>query len=251
MKNAREYDELYLTTEEKELLKRVINYMADNHPDDEWWKIDRSVHNFVDATLMMRLIDEAYDEELAEKEEAERIEKEKAVAEAAAEEEEEERQKKIADEKFGKILDEILSDKNDMTETEAELDENVDLTEEKIYDIMREYLLPEIKKCKKVGSSWYYGSDAGHFYWNFPDVNGNRFGNRYRVLGSRLVNGWWHIYNDHFDSDTESTTNVIIRKDHVYFIDGSTFKAFDRDFMYGLYEKLKKHLHDKELNKNE
>ena len=242
MKNAREYEGFYLTTEEKELLKRVVNYIADNHFDDEWWKIDRSVRTFVGAILGMRLADESFDESRAEEEEKERIEKEKAAAEAAAEEEEEERRKKIAGEKFGKILDEILSDKNDMTDTEpTSTDKNMGLTGSEIYDTVRKYLLPVIKKYEEVGGRWYKALHSGLFSWSFGNgIDGVRF------IGSYSVNDEWHIYNDYFDPEHESTTNIIIQKDRVHFIEDSTFNDFDRDFMYGLYEKLTKRLHDKE-----
>ena len=244
MKNAREYQEFYLTTEEKELIKKVINYIADNHPDDEWWKIDRSVRNFVGAILGMRLADEAFDEELAGEEEEERIEKEKAAAEAAAEEEEEEHQKKMAGKKFDKMLDEVHPDGNDMTDTEpTSTDKNIGLTSEEIYDNVREYLLPEYEKWKAIGGGLTNCSCANGSGWCFAFGNGSC---RPRVIGAHSVDGWWHIYNDRFDPEHGETTNIIIQKDHVYFLGGSAFNDFDRDFMYGLYEKLIKRLHDKE-----
>ena len=195
----------------------------------------------------MRLADEAFDESRVEQEEEERIEKEKAAAEAAAEEEEEERQKKIAEEKFDALIDNVTdstcSDENDMPNTETEsTGKNAGLTESEIYDTVREYLLSEIKKYEDAGVRWHSNSSAGHFAWHFD----NGVGYQNRIIGAHSANGWWHIYNDRFDPEHESTTNIIVREDHAYFLGGSIFNDFDRDFMYGLYEKLIKRLHDKE-----
>lgn len=242
MKNAFEYLKSYLTKEERKLLKKVINYIADNHSDDEWWKIDRSVRNFVDTTLSTMLAHEALGEDTTALDE-------------------EECRKNIAGEKFGKILDEMLkeihSDENDVPNTEPEpTGKNAGLTGSEIYDTVREYLLPEYEKWEAIGGGLTNCSYASESGWCFAFGNGIC---RPRDLGSQLINDEWHIYNDYFDSEHESTTNIIIQKDDVHFIEDSSFNDFDIDFMYGLYEKLAKCLyeklakclHDKELNKNE
>lgn len=104
MKNAREYHSFYLSIKERELIDKVVAYIADNHKDDEWWKIDRSIRNYVGLSLGTRLANEAFDEEMLEDAKREEEEKIKKATESAKEQAEEAMQKSEADEIFYQFI---------------------------------------------------------------------------------------------------------------------------------------------------
>ncbi|MBR5296981.1 MAG: hypothetical protein IKU29_03825 [Parabacteroides sp.] len=112
-----------------------------------------------------------------------------------------------------------------------------------IYNVMYNRIEPELDENNEVGGLWTGGSSAGMLYWHLADC----YSGRYRYSGSRLFinNKCWKIYNgygedEHYNiivhfNDNDEITNV-------EWIDDSTFDAFDKEFMYSIYEDLKKYI---------
>ena len=113
-------------------------------------------------------------------------------------------------------------------------DENKKLiSQEELLDIMFDYIKPELDKCYSSGNLWTNGSEAGAFDWYLY----NGVGTHGRAVGSRLYDdNHWIIYNDYYD---EKNTNIKVFEDHVEFIEESKFTDFDKEFMRGLYLKIK------------
>ena len=109
------------------------------------------------------------------------------------------------------------------------------MSQDELHDIMYNYLKPELNKCKEMGGVWADSSNAGGFYWNL----GIGVGYRARISSSRLCINHWKIYNN---THKEENVNIKIFNDHVEFIEDSKFTDFDRDFMYGLYFKIKEYV---------
>lgn len=104
MKDASKYNKFYLSGTERKLIDKVVGYIVDNHQDDEWWKIDRSIRNCVGFSLGYRLADDEFAEHMAEEEKREEENRLKRVAEESKEQEEEERQKLEADKQFQEFI---------------------------------------------------------------------------------------------------------------------------------------------------
>jgi hypothetical protein len=107
------------------------------------------------------------------------------------------------------------------------------MSQEELSDIMFDYIKPELDKCYSSDGFWTYGFPAGAFCWNL--VTG--VGNRNRIIGSRE-------YKDHLDIHNgayfiEGNVNIKVFEDHVEFIEDSEFNDFDKEFMHGLYLKIK------------
>ena len=116
-----------------------------------------------------------------------------------------------------------------------------------IYNVMYNHIEPKLDENNEVGGNWLNGSTAGMFYWHLADS----YSGLYRYSGSRLFinNKCWKIYNgygcdEHYNiivhfNDNDKITNV-------EWIEDSEFDAFDKEFMYSIYEDLKKHETSKE-----
>lgn len=107
-----------------------------------------------------------------------------------------------------------------------------------LYDIIHEYIKPELEKYENNDRSWLGGFDAGLFCWNL--YSGSYAS--YASIGSRIIKEndkviGFDIYNSH--SFQEEYVNIKIRKDKIEFLEDSKFEDYDRDFMYKLYEKIK------------
>jgi hypothetical protein len=90
----------YLSQKEVILLRTVVKKICDNHPDDDFWKINDSIKRVVSSELSFIEADQEYDETCAEEEMAE----EEAVRKLREEEEKEEQLKEETD----KLVDQIL-----------------------------------------------------------------------------------------------------------------------------------------------
>lgn len=118
-------------------------------------------------------------------------------------------------------------------------------TKDEMHNIIFNYIKPELDKYVDMGGCWTYGSQAGHFSWDLH----SGVGCRYRDIGLMFLdNGEIHVYNDYFDKNDHSTSNIIVNEDSIRFVDNSKFKDFDRDFMYGLYEKFVSAMKTKSLS---
>lgn len=104
MKNVKEFSATirggYLSQKEVILLRTVVRKICNNHPDDEFWKINDSIKRVVSSELSFIEADQEYDETCAEEEMAE----EEAVRKLREEEEKEEQLKEETD----KLVDQIL-----------------------------------------------------------------------------------------------------------------------------------------------
>lgn len=104
MKNVKEFSETirggYLSQKEVILLRSVVKKICDNHPDDEFWKINDSIKGVVSSEMTFIEADQEYDEKCAEEEKAE----EEAVRKLREEEEYVEQLKEETD----KLVDQIL-----------------------------------------------------------------------------------------------------------------------------------------------
>jgi hypothetical protein len=109
------------------------------------------------------------------------------------------------------------------------------ISQDELYDIMYNYLKPELDKFNSSGCSWAHVSRVDTFYWNLY----NNVEHRIHTIGSCLYNDYWGIYNDWC---ADEYTNIKIYTDHVEFIEESKFTDFDRDFMRGLYDKIKEYI---------
>ena len=104
------------------------------------------------------------------------------------------------------------------------------ISKSKLHDMIYNYIKPELDKCNNTGY-WIDNSLQGAFYWRL--INGVR---HIRYIGARLYNDYWGIYNDWC---ADEYTNIKIYTDHVEFIEESKFTDFDKEFMRGLYLKIK------------
>ena len=104
MNNVKEFSATirgdYLSKKEVILLRSVVKKICDNHPDDEFWKINDSIKRIVSSELSFIEADQEYDEICAEEEMAE----EEAVRKLREEEEMTEQLKEETD----KLVDQIL-----------------------------------------------------------------------------------------------------------------------------------------------
>ena len=105
MKNVIEYNRTisgdYLSRGEVILLRSVVKRICDNHPDDDFWKINDSIKRIVSSELSFIESDQQYAEICAEEEREEE--------EAAKKEREEEEYVEQLKEKTDKLIDQILS----------------------------------------------------------------------------------------------------------------------------------------------
>lgn len=120
MKNVREYEKTmtggFLNENEVELLKVVVKKICDNHPDDDFWKINDSIKRIVSLQLSLIEADQSYEEERA-------AEQARIAAEEEAEalkEEEERKRKELIKEDCEKFVDSELR-KNDFCSYEHDL----------------------------------------------------------------------------------------------------------------------------------
>lgn len=113
-----------------------------------------------------------------------------------------------------------------------------------IYDVLEEHIRPELKRLALSGGSWDFVSslDIQHWYLS-GDVNKSRPG-----FGARLdeIKGHWKIYNEPSNSSDELYNIIVEFNDddeitNVEYINDSECIAFDKDFMYAIYEDLKKY----------
>ena len=119
-----------------------------------------------------------------------------------------------------------------------------------IYDVMYEYIKPELDKIDEIGDSWLSCSGAGSFYWILNDSSSDRS----RYSGSRLFKdeNCWKIFNGY--NDDEPYNIIVYFNDsgeitNVEWDEDSEFNAFDKEFMYSIYKDLKKYA-DKNNNSN-
>ena len=112
MKNVREYEKTmtggFLNENEVELLRVVVKKICDNHPDDDFWKINDSIKRIVSLQLSLIEADQSYEEERA-------VEQARIAAEEEAEalkEAEERKRKELIKEDCEKFVDSELR-KND------------------------------------------------------------------------------------------------------------------------------------------
>lgn len=105
MKHVKEYSATirgdYLSQKEVILLRSVVKRICDNHPDDDFWKINDSIKRVVSSELSFIEADQEYDETCAEEEQAE----EEAAKKLREEEEYTEQLKEETD----KLVDQILA----------------------------------------------------------------------------------------------------------------------------------------------
>lgn len=114
---------------------------------------------------------------------------------------------------------------------------------ETIYGVLEKHIQPELMRIALLGGSWYNGGWAGVFYWGLIDG----VGGRNRSIGSRVCDDerCWKIYNRIYPDD--EIYNIIVHFNdndeitHVTYIDDSKCEAFEKDFMYSIYEDLKKY----------
>lgn len=116
-----------------------------------------------------------------------------------------------------------------------------------IYDVMCNHIKPEVDKNNEMGGRWHNVSNYGLFWWSLYAS----FSYRSRVSGSRLSKDkkCWKIFNG---CNNDENYNIIVHFNDndeitdVEWIEDSEFDAFDKEFMYSIYEDLKKY-----VNKND
>lgn len=116
MKNAREFrTKSYhtLSKSEVKLVEKVIDTIASNHPQEDWWTIDSAIKSYVSFKLSRMLADDEF-AEIFEEEQA-RLDTEQAEREQIAKEEHEQEAKEdfLAEEESEVMLKSILSDINE------------------------------------------------------------------------------------------------------------------------------------------
>lgn len=120
MKNVREYEKTmtgqFLNENECELLKVIVKKICDNHPDDDFWKINDSIKRIVSLQLSLIEADQSFEEETTERQARIAAEEE---AEALKEEEERKRKESIKED-CEKFVDSELR-KNDFCSYEHDL----------------------------------------------------------------------------------------------------------------------------------
>lgn len=108
-----------------------------------------------------------------------------------------------------------------------------------IYDVLEEHIRPELKRIALSGGTWCYGSRTGLCYWwscNGDSAIGARLNEDkmcFKIFNEKL--NLCELYNIivKFNDDDEIT--------HVEYINDSKCVAFDKNFMYSIYEDLKKY----------
>lgn len=129
----------------------------------------------------------------------------------------------------------------DTVETSHTLITNTEL----MCDIIHEYIKPELDKCIDNGGYWRHAFYNDFFCWYLTcDSSGI-----VKKLGSLVIKEndeiiGFDIYNTNYSNKNHA--NIKIRKDRIEFIEDSEFKDFNRDFMCGLYEKIKEYVIKKE-----
>lgn len=118
------------------------------------------------------------------------------------------------------------------------------ISQDKLCDIMGNHLKQELDECEETGGSWRYGSLSSVFSWKLYDSLG--YLNRH--IAARLCDDQWEIYNNYYD---DKDVNIKVFEDHVEFIEESDFDDFSKDFMRGLYEKIKEYVDKKLISKDE
>lgn len=106
------------------------------------------------------------------------------------------------------------------------------MSQDKLTEIISNYLKSELDKQTKIGGYWKYASRPGEFYWHLfgVDVGCDRF------ITAVLFDGRWRIYNNHYK---DKNVNIEIYPDNVVlFNNDSEFNDFSEEFMRGLYEKI-------------
>lgn len=107
------------------------------------------------------------------------------------------------------------------------------ISQDELYLIIINYILTTLDTGLRDGSYWDSNSKLGHFYWRLVDGDGST-----HIIGARRCSDHWAIYNDHRD-DKGRNTNIKVFHDYIEFFEYSEFGDFDKEFMRGLYLKIK------------
>ena len=136
---------------------------------------------------------------------------------------------------FGYDLIDIIKENTESIQTDKSL-------RDIIYDVMYKHIKPKLDKNVEMGGYSINGSDSELFYWALKDPSLDYYHN----LGSRLFKdgNCWKIYSghhmvEHYNiivhfNDNDKITNV-------EWIEDSRFNPFNKEFMYSIYEDLKKY----------
>lgn len=139
------------------------------------------------------------------------------------------------------------------TEIEKNEDENVKnnklISQEDLCSLVGEHILPIIShhggvlisgddgtfiQCDNVDFVWFLRNSVK--VWKYAGF-------------ARLIDDHWAIYTDRYNKENLNV-NIKIYKDHIEFNNNSKFEDFDKEYMYGLYEKIKEYVEgNKEENK--
>lgn len=120
-----------------------------------------------------------------------------------------------------------------------------------IYDVLEEHIRPELKQLALLGSYWHYGSQTDLFFWRLAN---DGVSHQSRNFGAHIDEDkmCWKIFNEEYNSGELYNIIVYFNDDdeitHVEYIDDSKCVAFDKNFMYSIYEDLKKYEIESEGN---
>ena len=136
---------------------------------------------------------------------------------------------------FGYDMIFIIKENNEFIQTDQS-------SKDIIYDVTYKHIKPKLDKNVKMGGYSINGSDSGLFYWALK----YRSLDYYHILGSRLFKdeNCWKIYSGHHMIEHY---NIIVHFNNndeitnVEWIEDSRFNPFDKEFMYSIYEELKKY----------
>ena len=109
------------------------------------------------------------------------------------------------------------------------------ISKDELKDIIYQYIKPELDKLESMGGSLAYGSQPDTFFW----ILRNGIGPCGRSISSYLCYDHWEIFNDYYK---EENRTIKIYPDHVEFNEDSKFTDFDKEFMRGLYDKIKEYI---------